>query len=275
MHDLQVFHFEENRTSFEDFGKTNGITYWYASDLLRMLGYESLTSFQKAINRAVTACTAAGIPIAENFIQDQREISGKMEMDYKLSRFACYLTAMNADPNKPQVAAAQTYFIALAESFRQYVQQADNVDRVLIRDEITDREKSLSGVARKSGVSDYALFQNAGYRGMYNMDLYKLRMRKGVDSDRSLLDFMGREELAGNLFRITQTEAKVRNHRIVGQRNLEIVAEQVGGKVRKTMRELSGTRPEDLPIAEDIKQVKSSLKRIHREFVKLDEKRKH
>lgn len=99
-----------------------------------------------------------------------------------------------------------------------------------------------------------------------------LKRLKGVPEERSLLDFMGKEELAANLFRITQTEAKLRNGRISGQFPAAIVAERVGRKVRQTMREISGTAPEGLAIAEDMRVVKSSLKKTHREFGKLDKR---
>jgi DNA-damage-inducible protein D len=272
MNDLDIFHFDETRQSFEDFGQTGtgGIRYWYATDLMRMLGYESLIAFQKAINKAISACTALNIPVIENFIQEQRTVDGKPQLEYRLSRFACYLTAMNGDVRKPQVAAAQAYFVTLAEAFRHYVQHPEDVERVLIREDVTEHEKSLSDIAQQAGVNDYGLFRNAGYRGLYNRDLAEVKSLKGVQENRTLLDFMGREELAANLFRITQTEAKIRNERIQGQEKLEATAESVGKTVRRTMIEISGNKPEDLLIAEDIRQVRNKLKKTHREFTKLD-----
>lgn len=268
-----IFHFDETRQSFEDFGQTGagGIRYWYASDLIAMLGYESLGPFQKAINKAISACTALNIPVLENFIQEQRPTGdGKPQLDYRLSRFACYLTAMNGDVRKPQVAAAQAYFVTLAEAFRQYIQQAEDVERVLIREDVTEHEKSLSDVAQRAGVNDYGLFRSAGYRGLYNRELAEVKALKGVQESRTLLDFMGKEELAANLFRITQTEAKIRNEQIEGQESLEATAEAVGKTVRRTMIDISGNKPEDLPVAEDIRQVRNKLKKTQREFVKMD-----
>ncbi len=270
MNDLELYDFDKNGTSFEASGFSNGSRYWYASSLMKFLGYQSLDTFKKTINKAIGACIAIGIDVTDNFKQERREIDGEMQDDYRLSRFACFLTAMNGDPRKPQIAAAQAYFVSLAEAFQDYIKQTDSVERVLIRDEISDREKSLSGTAFQAGVVRYDLFQNAGYRGMYNMDLGNLKRRKGVGLDRSLLDFMNKDELAANLFRITQTEARIRNERISGQKPLEQTAEHVGQKVRKTMIELSGTYPEDLPKSQDIKLVKSHLKKTHKQFGKLD-----
>ncbi len=180
---------------------------------------------------------------------------------------------MNGDPKKPQVAQAQKYFVAWAEACRLYLEEAESVERVAIRGEISEHERSLAGTAKMAGVVEYALFQNAGYRGLYNMDLYQVRRRKGIPSGRSMLDFMGKTELAANLFRVTQTEEKIRNERIRGQQPLERAAETVGRKVRHAMVDISGKRPEDLPTAEDIKQVHKKLKSSHREIKKLDSPR--
>jgi DNA-damage-inducible protein D len=128
----------------------------------------------------------------------------------------------------------------------------------------------LSGTAKRAGVVEYGLFQNAGYRGLYNMDLFQIRRAKGVPEGRSPLDFMGKTELAANLFRVTQTQEKIQMEGIRGQPALEKAAHQVGRKVRSTMIEISGRRPEDLPPAEDIKQVHKKLKSSHREIRKLD-----
>lgn len=257
---------------FESLGKENGTRYWYATDLIRFLGYGNSSALKPVINRAIAACMSADMDVLGNFRQHARTLpSGKVIGDYKLSRFGCYLVAMNADPRKPNVARAQVYFAAIAETVRQHFEQIENVERVIVRSEISDREKSLSGVAKAHGVTVYPLFQNAGYRGLYNMDLGQLKEVKGLeDVKRSLLDFMGKDELAANLFRITQTEAKIKNEEIRGQGRLESAAESVGAEVRQTMIKISGTRPEDLPLAEDLRVVKSELKKTQRKFHKLD-----
>jgi len=271
--ELDVFHFESDNVNFNDIAQENGFTYWFARDYMHMLGYESYNTFKKAINRALTTCMTLDIDAQDNFEQIKREVGGKEVNDYKLSRFACYLVAMNADNKKKEVASAQAFFAVTAETIRRYVDNADDVERVLIRDEISTHEKSLSGVASEAGVDSrgYALFQNAGYRGMYNMNLGQLKSYKGLEKkNRTLLDFMGKDELAANLFRLTQTELKIKNESISGQRNAENAAESVGKKVRKTMMEISGTAPEDMELTEDIKKVKTSLKHTHKGLNKLD-----
>ncbi len=265
--DSEVFHFDESRPNFEVYAHENGFRYWLASDLMELLDYSSMGPILNAVQKAIAACAALGVQIQDNFKETQTASGGR---DWCLSRFACYLTVMNGDVKNPRVAQAQAYFITLAEAFRQYIQKAEGVERVLIRGEVSEREKALSATASMHGVENYPFFQNAGYRGMYNMDLKQIRRMKGLPEGRSPLDFMGKTELAANLFRLTQTEEKIRNEDIRGQRPLERAAENVGKEVRQTMLRISGTRPEALPASEDLQKVKSGLKRAGKEFAKLD-----
>jgi DNA-damage-inducible protein D len=259
---LSIFHFEEGKPSFEDLGKPNGTRLWSEADLMESLDYQSKASFRKAITRAMQACLTLGIQTEENF----RLVDG----DYRLTRFACYLIAMNGDSKKPQVAAAQMYFAALAETFQQHAEHAESIDRVLIRQEMTDGLKSLNSTAERHGVQNYAFFHNAGYRGMYNMDLARLTAFKGLADGDVLLDRMGKDELAANLFRITQTDAKIKNESLQGQQRLEQAAEGVGKTVRETMGKISGTTPEHLPIAPPIQDTRSRLKATNKKFKSLD-----
>ncbi|MEC4750040.1 BRO family protein [Methylomicrobium sp. Wu6] len=272
MTENDVFHFDESRPSFNDLALQNGFTYWYASDFMSMLGYTSLESFMKVINKAIGTCTTLAIDVMDNFKQEQRLVNGAEIRDCRLSRFACYLVAMNGDVKKVEVARAQVYFASLAEAFKRYVDEAEDVERIMIRDELSIHEKSLSSTAKGAGVDNYGFFQNAGYRGMYNMHLAQLKSLKGIPDGRTPLDFMGKTELAANLFRITQTDLKIQQEGIEGQKPAEAAAFTVGKKVRDTMYELTGVKPENLPIRDDIKKIKGDLKSTHKDFKKLDKK---
>lgn len=257
---------------FEVLAKNNGHRFWYARDLMKALGYQSWASFKKTLNKAIGACTTTGIAVVEHFVQCTRDLDGKPVEDFKLSRLACCLTAINGDPAKPNVAAAQLYFISLAELIAEGIAlPSDAVDRILIRQDIAEVEVTLAKTATRAGVSIYSHFQNAGYRGMYNMDLADLKILKGIpDLGRSLLDFMRKDELAGNLFRLTLTEGRIKKDNVTGQAALERVAEQVGRRVRQTLIEETGVKPETLPIGPDIRKVRKGLKTANREFGDID-----
>lgn len=211
--------------------------------------------------------------ISEHFKPDSVVVDGVTSDDYLLTRFACYITAMNGDPRKPEVAAAQVHFAGMAEAIRVLISDPDHIHRIRLRDELSQNEKTLSGVAKSAGVASerYGLFHNAGYMGMYNMSYNRLKEYKGFQGNGSLLDFMGRQELAAHQFRVTQTEAMIRNENIRGQSALERAAQKVGREVRETMIRTSGTYPENLPIAEDIKKVRTKLKRANKELQELDD----
>jgi len=249
--------------TFEDFKQQNGQAYWFASDLKSMLGYTDDKGFKKAMDRAIKTCISLGIDHFKNFMP----IEGSD--DCKLTRFACYLTVMNGDPKKHEVAAAQVYFAEQTRRFELTFQGADDFERLVIRDELTDSNKSLSAAAAAAGVSDYAKFTNAGYLGMYNMHNYKLASYRGIET-KELLNHMGRAELAANLFRTTMTEERIKNFKVKGQAELEKTHFEVGKKVRDFVMEETGKKPEQLPIERPIPEVKKVIKSGYRKMLKED-----
>ncbi|TFH64734.1 MAG: damage-inducible protein D [Candidatus Zixiibacteriota bacterium] len=253
-------------TEFEKMSHKNGGAFWLRSEFMHLLGYDDLVQIRAVTTKAQKVCLNLDIPVEDNFAR----VDDPNSQDLRLSRFACYLMAMNADSSKPEVAKAQVYLATIAESIRLYQQGVENVARVLIRGDIKQKERSLAGVAKQAEVNQYGLFQNAGYRGMYNMNFAELTAMRSIPNNRSPLDFMGKPELAAHLFRVTQTEERIKNEKIVGQRNCETAAEHVGKQVRRAMIESSGSAPEDLPVAEDIKSVSKQIKNAAKEFKKID-----
>ncbi len=259
----------EGALTFEDFSNHNGITFWWASDFMLMLGYSGMKSFRKVIERTTKAFVALNIPYYENIIPCQRD----GEDDFKLTRFACYLAAMNGDPKKPEVAAAQVYFAEYSRRFELIAEGNNEIDRLMIRSELTDGNKSLACAAKAAGVSDYARFQNAGYLGMYNMRSAELERRRGVEHLK-LPERMGRTELAANLFRVTQTEERIRNSGVRGQDALEATHRAVGKDVRDIVRKNTGRNPEDLPQERQLGEVRKNLRDIGKRMKRIDTKDK-
>jgi len=253
--------FDGDLPFFEQRGRPNGFTTWSARDVAHWLGYSDYTAFGGVLKRAQEALLTLEIDISEHFSKETFvDESGHQFKDLRMSRFACYLAAMNGDTKKKQVAKAQVYFARFSEECQRYLDDLEQLDRVVIRKDITKHERSLNATAKGAGVEDYALFRNAGYRGLYNMNLSDLKKLKGIPKERTPLDFMGKTELAANLFWSTQTEERIKQKGIRGQTKLEATAEHVGKTIRNTMKDLSGKRPEDLAPQEDIRIVRRDLK---------------
>jgi DNA-damage-inducible protein D len=166
-----------------------------------LLGYDDYDRFLLVIHHAVTECCILNISIIENFVHAPRIINNQPQEDYQLSRFACYLIAMNADTAKPQVVQAQSFFAATAEAFKQYD------ERVKARSRVRNKSPQMQNEKNYLHIENIAYFKNAGYRGMYNTNLNTLKTSKGLRIKRSPLDFMDKKELAANLYRITQMES--------------------------------------------------------------------
>lgn len=259
--------------SFEDFKNQNGITYWWASEFMLMLGYNDLKSFRKVIDRATKAFISLNIDHCDNIIRVEREKDGNSFSDFKLTRFACYLIAMNGDPKKEEVAKVQAYFAIQTRNFELYVENNEDIERVLIRDEIKEGNKSLFSVAQKAGVVDYAKFSNAGYRGMYNMMNVQLAKKRNCDKDK-LFETMGRTELAANLFRITQTEERIKSKNVHGQIKLEQTHIDVGREVRNIIIKNTGRAPENMIQEKKLPDVIKELKSEFKEMKKIDKIKK-
>lgn len=270
----ELIHDTEGGTlSFEDFKHENGITYWWASDLMRMLGYPNMKAFQKVLDRATKAFVSLNIPHYENIIAVQRDVNSQPFQDFKLTRFACYMCVMNGDPRKTEVALSQAYFAQQTRKFELYFNNNQDIDRLLIREELTEGNKSLNSTVKQAGVQDYAKFANAGYLGMYNMASWQLEKKRGVSKGK-LMDNMGRTELAANLFRVTQTEEIIKNKGIKGQVNLEQTHYQVGKEVRGIIEKNVGKSPENLQQAKQLPEVKKELKKGYRKMLNEDKRKK-
>ncbi|MFY9159633.1 BRO family protein [Aquirufa ecclesiirivi] len=266
---------QSNNPSFEDFKNENGMTFWWATDLMTMLGYKDMKSFQRVLDRATKAFVSLNIPHYENIVSYQRDNGGISSQDFKLSRFACYLVVMNGDPKKVEVAQAQVYFVQQTRKFEMLAQSHDEFERILIRDELIEGNKSLASIGKQAGGQgfDYAKFQNAGYRGMYNMPSWKLEEKRGVQKGK-LMEYMGRTELAANLFRVTQTEERIKNSGVTGQKKLEQTHYDVGREVRSIVEKNVGKSPENLIQEKQLSDVKKVLKQGARKMLKEDKSKK-
>jgi DNA-damage-inducible protein D len=200
----------------------SGQHYWMARDIMGVLDYKDWRDFGEVIERAKTSCQNAGNFVAHHFVAMPEMIEiGKGGMrereNFALSKYACYLIAMNGDTSKPEIATAQAYFVE--QTYRQENQEKLTEDerRVLLRDRVKDANRKLGGAAKEAGVrsSMFGIFQDAGYKGLYGgIGARDIKKRKGIGEKEDLLDCIGRAELAANEFRITQTEEKIRIEKV-------------------------------------------------------------
>jgi len=259
-------------TVFETIKKVNdyGQEYWSARELYKLLGYTEYGKFLPAIERAKESCKNSGQNSKDHFAHvseminiasgTPKEARRKIQ-NYYLSRYACYLIAQNGDPRKEEIANAQTYFVIQTRRQEVQDQRIEDQKRVYLRDELTTHNKHLAVTATKAGVKNYGVFTNYGYMGLYGgMKLGELKKHKHLDPKENILDHVGSEELAANLFRATQTDAKIERERIQGEAKANQTHFEVGRKVRQTIRELGGTMPEKLPVAEHIGKPKKRLR---------------
>ena len=270
---------------FEDIKHTteDGVKFWYARELAPVLDYVQWRNFSKVIDRAMLACQNSGFSIDDHFAEVSKTIpmpkgASKKVKDYMLSRYACYLIVQNGDPRKEVIALGQTYFAIqtrrqeIADTFNQLDEDSK---RLVIRGEVKSWNSMLAEAAHRAGITEqieYAEFQNAGYMGLYGgLRVADIHARKGLAPEQKILDHMGSEELGANLFRITQTEAKMRRDDPQGLDEASAIHYTVGKEVRGTIEKIGGTMPEDLPTPEkSISQVeKEQLKRLKKDRKKL------
>lgn len=258
----------------------NGVEYWLSRDLARILEYADYRNFTTVINKAKEACSNSGNNVLDHFgdITEMVTIGSGAQRPIdtiKLTRYACYLTVQNADPSKTIVAQAQTYFaiqtrIAEVQQMEEYNRlSTEEEKRLFLREEMAKHNSQLADAAKDAGViepRDYAIFQNYGYQGLYGgLGAQDIHARKGLKKSQKILDHMGSTELAANLFRATQTEEKLRRENIKGKNRANQTHFAVGKKVRQTIKELGGTMPEDLPVAESIKSVEAKQRKLLKE----------
>ncbi|MBN1592608.1 MAG: DNA damage-inducible protein D [Candidatus Coatesbacteria bacterium] len=258
---------------FERIKRTNdnGMDYWESRELARVLDYTQYRNFEAVIEKAKAACLNSGYRIEDHFADVSKMIEigkgGQRKVNATLlSRYACYLIIQNADPKKEIVAHGQTYFAVQTRRQELEDEQVEEERRLFLRGEMRQHNIQLADAAKNSGVIepiDYAIFQNHGYMGLYGgLKQEDIHRRKGLKKSQKILDHMGSTELAANLFRATQTEEKLRRERVQRKEDANRTHREVGRKVRQTIKELGGTMPEELPVAESIKKIEAKERKL-------------
>ena len=245
----------ENIKHIDEFGNE----YWKGRELQKVLEYARWDKFSNVINKAKIACTKSNNKIEDYFSHVGKivktGVSEKKIDDYKLSRYACYLIVQNADSRKKVVALGQTYFAIQTRkqelSEEEYKNLTEDEKRLYKRKKTKDKNLILYKVAKESGVKNFDKFTNYGYKGLYDGETADdIAKRKNLRYREDILDNMGSEELVANLFRISQTESKLKRDNIKGETPSNEAHFEIGEKVRSAIEEMGGTMPEELPTPE-------------------------
>jgi len=271
--------------SFEAIRQTdeNGNEFWHARDLAAVLQYAQWRNFHKVIDRAMLACKNSGFDVGNHFAEVSKTImmpktAEKQVVDYKLTRYACYLIVQNGDPRKEIIALGQTYFAIqtrrqeLADTFNQL---DENNKRLVVRGNIKQWNQLLAEAAHNAGVisdEEFAIFRNAGYMGLYGgLTVADIHKRKRLKEKEKILDFMGSTELIANLFRISQTEEKLKIDQVSTAAEANEIHYNIAEKIRKAMIDMGTTLPENLPTPEKSIQVveREEIKKLRDSKTKL------
>ncbi len=250
-----------------------GNEYWLARELQNILEYTQWRRFENVINKAKFACENSNIKVDDHFANVGKMVdigsnTKRIAKDYRLTRYACYLIAQNGDSRKEVIALAQTYFAIQTRkqelSEKEYNELTEDEKRLYRRNQVRKGNYNLNKTAVKAHVKDLARFHNAGYKGLYNGetadDIFK---RKKLRYREDILDNMGSEELANNIFRIAQTDAKLKRDKVDNEYTANSVHYEVGREVRESIKRLGGTMPENLPTPN------RSLKKLEKDNKKL------
>ena len=246
-----------------------GNEYWFARELQNILGYHQWRSINDLIERAKVACQESKYNIDDHFAVQRKMIklakgATRNVVDYKLSRYACYLIVMNGNPKKEIIALGQTYFAIQTRkqelNEKEYSELTEDEKRFYQRDLTRKGNYSLNIAARNAGVKNFDKFHNSGYKGLYNGETANdIAKRKKLRYREDILDNMGSDELIANLFRISQTEQKLKNENIKIENEANKTHYEVGKAIRNTIKKLGGTMPEKLSTPE------KSLKALEKE----------
>lgn len=245
----------------------SGVEFWRARDLMAVLGYDTWRSFEGVIERARASLTNNGADPSHHIAETGKMMGVGKEAqrrvrDFFLSRVACYLIAMNGDPGKPEVAAAQAYFVVRTRLHEIAAETSEDEKRLELRQKVSTSFKVVSGVAKQAGVtnSKQAVFHGARYQGLYEMSASDLKRRRGLKENDNPFDFMGALELSANDFQMNLAAHTIEKEKIRGERQAIDKNKEVARRVRRTMVASGSQPPETLPAAEPIKEVAKRVK---------------
>ena len=251
---------EKKKMSFDDYAfQEDGHYYWWASWFANTLGYKSLRTFMPSIDKAQKVCVQLEINPSINFIPAKND--GKKDM--QLSKFGCFLVALEADARKKVVKKARAYFLNELQDLNLILKGQDYLNRMIGREEIRRLNKDIVKAARKAHVEDFQFFMNEGYLGMYNKTVQEIKRDRMIHSGDDLTDHMSMLELSANLFRITLTSQRLKLLRNPTQAISAKEHWKIGSQIRSLIKSNTGLYPENLPVSTNLNELQKKLEEAH------------
>lgn len=254
-------------SSFESHAKKteDGAEFWFARDLQKLLGYSKWDNFLNIISKAKLSCEGAKHKASEHFADIGKTIempngAEKSIDDIMLTRYACYLTAQNGDPSKPEIAFAQTYFAIQTRRAELIEQRLLETERVLARKKLSETEKELSKVIFQQTGNDknFAVIRSKGDHALFKKTTQEMKEVWAVPATRPLADYAPTIILKAKDFASEITVFNARQHNMREESKISDEHVTNNKAVRNTMLE-RGITPENLSAAEDVKKVERRL----------------
>lgn len=243
------------------------VEFWYARDLMKLLGYTEWRNFENAVKRAIISCETSNIQSNDHFVEVNKLITAgkgarRPVNDYMLTRYACYLVAMNGDTTKEEIAFAQSYFAVQTRKQELIEERIAYIERIHARNRLKESEKKLSQNIYERGVDDdgFARIRSRGDQALFGGHSTKdMKVKLGVKDNRPLADFLPTLTIAAKNLATEMTNYNVESKNLYGE--LSITGEHVQNntEIRKMLGE-RGIKPEELPPAEDIKKLERRTK---------------
>ena len=274
---------ECKKNQFDDFMQIvedSEIEFWYARDLMKLLGYEQWRNFENAISKAMESCKSAQIEVSDHFAEVSKMVmigSGaeRKLKDYMLTRYACNLIAQNGDPKKEEIAFAQSYFAVQTRKQELIEERISYIERTEARGRLRESEKRLSQNIYERGVDDagFGRIRSRGDQALFGgKSTQEMKQLLGVKDSRPLADFLPTLTIAAKNLATEMTNYNVEEKDLQGENAISNEHVQNNSTVRN-MLGTRGIKPEELPASEDIRKlerkVKSQEKKLASESGKL------
>ncbi|HEM4056689.1 TPA: DNA damage-inducible protein D [Streptococcus suis] len=275
MEQSKIYRTKEKFDSIVNQTENEFIDYWYARDLMPLLGYERWENFHKAIQRAMNSVETSDTKVSDHFREVTKMVplgsgSERPVKDYMLTRYACYLIAINGDTNKEEIAFAQSYFAVQTRKQELIEERLHYIERTEARGKLKESEKRLSQNIYERGVDDkgFGRIRSKGDTALFGgHSTQEMKERLGVKSNRPLADFLPTLTIAAKNLATEMTNYNVEENNLHGEKS--ITDEHVlNNTTIRNMLGQRGIKPEELPPAEDLKKLERKVKQQNKKLIK-------